>query len=411
MSWWAWTRVTGAWWIVPALFGVQSVLLLTEVLPSGYVQSDYAQGTTFGIYPSGPLLAGIAAVGLPRLRRFHLTAPQRRRGVVLRAFAPLVLGSACAAATAIVLRVGALPSDGRTAAILAMAFGAVVGCGAWGLAVGRALPTVLAVPVAVALPFWWIAITPSVQGALYRQLSPEVLCCRVDLEVSATYLAACGSMVSLVVAGLLVALAPREWSRQPRPVAAAVAAVVLAGAVGAAVLVVFATGAPVPSSVAEPRQGPLRCGEDGGLRICVWPEQAAAVPAMSAEVGALNARLATWGLQSVTGVDQRAPQAGQITVRTAAVDFASRDELRILVAAGYVAREAGCADGLHGDRAADERVAALALAMGWRPTESQVDVEPSALAAARAVLAPGSTQDFATWFTGGLSRVACASTR
>jgi hypothetical protein len=143
----------------------------------------------------------------------------------------------------------------------------------------------------------------------------------------------------------------------------------------------------------------------------VWPEQLGAVPSISAEIRALNTRLETWGMKRVTGVDQRRPTGGAIAVRTAQTGFGSRDELRILVAAGFVAREAGCADGLHGDRAADERVAALALAMGWQPTESQVDIEPDALVAARAATTPERAQGFASWFADGLSRAACATPR
>lgn len=402
-------RMSGAWWFVPLVFALQSLVLHSEVTPTGYVQSDYAQAATFGLYPSSPLLAAVAALCFRGFRRFHLDAPQARRFVVVRAFVPLVGGSATAVVVTMVLRVQRVPEDSRTWGVLALVFLVVLACGTWGLAMARIFPTVLAVPLAAAAPLWWITVTPSLEGGVARHLAPEVLCCRVDSQLSPGYLVGLGSLAVLLVVGLGVQFVPRSWSALPAVASLGVVLAATAVATGIGVALVRLQATPTPTSIAEVRTTALACSTRDSLPVCLWPEQAPDHELVASEIQRLNGWLRARDMPPVAGVDQRAPASGRIALRTAGTDLDDVDELRILIAAAYVAREAGCPGGLRGDGVADERVAALAIAMGWR-FAGHDEFPPAAVE----VAVRRTTDDavrFDGWFRSDLDQVHCARRR
>ena len=401
-------RVSGALWFVPAVFALQTLILLGETATTGYVQSDYARAVAYGLYPAGPLLAGVAAYKFHGFRRFHSVAPQLRFGVALRAYAPLVGGTVLAVLMAMILRVVEVPTDVRTLVILGLAAMTLAVCGLWGLAAAWTFPTVLAVPVAMALPFYWIAYTPSMGGAIYRQLSPEIPCCRVDMQLSPTFMLGLGSLTSLLLIGLAASLLPRRWSVLPRAASLVTVTGVIVTSVFLSIVLVRSRGMPVPESIDQPRTTRLVCITRFSQETCVWPEQLAMARAVAPEIQNLNERLRAWGMPVVDGVNQATPVGGQIAVRTATVGFETRNDMLLFVGAGYVAREARCLQGLRGDKAADERVAAIALSMGWSPSPNSIP--PEAVAVAQTNV-EGDRHQFADWFYSEIGQIGCARPR
>ncbi|WP_183095813.1 hypothetical protein [Nocardioides stalactiti] len=322
-----------------------------------------------------------------------------------------MLGTTLAIGVLMIVSARSAPEEPRALAILLLALGTLVGCGLWGLVVGVTLPTPIGIPAAVAAPFWWIAVTPAQSNVVVRHLAPEVVCCRIDTQVTTHYLLARGCLTLVFLVGLAALLWPAHWSRVSRTALLGGAVAVTTAAALAGVLTVRSGGTPVPLSITEPRTTRLVCVEEDGLRLCVWPEQQPSVPTLARVVRALNTWVDGGGLEPVTGVDQRDPRHGEIAARTVGASFGSVDEARLLVAAGYVAREAGCRRGLYGDRAGDERVAALALAMGVAAESLREEVLPAAVAAAETALASSRPGSFAEWFRDGVASVACSEDR
>lgn len=403
-------RTSGALWFIPFAFGLESLYIRNESVFSGYLQSDYADAATFGVYPVGPLLAALAALKFRGTRRYHLSAPRARSGsiILLRSFAPLLIGGGLAVVAAMALSVQAWPRDMRTLAILGVAFMTIIACGMVGIAAARLLPTVAAVPLVAGVTFWWIAITPTQNDALLAHLSPDMPCCAIDAQLSTTYLVGYGLLVTGVAVGLFGTFVGRGWSAVRCGPAAFVTVIVIAASVGASASIVRASDTPANRVTTEARTTALKCEKVDELSVCVWPEQTRVAGPAAEQIERLNTHLASWRLPRVSGVRQQRPHRGEIELRTPSPTFAGIDEVRLFIAAGYVAREAECSEGLHGDRPADERVAALMLAMGTAPSAPVLsDIPPVAVRSAQIALAM-TDENFEAWFREALDDVSCS---
>jgi hypothetical protein len=191
----------------------------------------------------------------------------------------------------------ALGTDGWQ--VIGLAGLTAAGASTVGQALGRGLPEVVAAPVALLGSYVVLAFPRTFSEPLWlRHLVFVDSCCNSPDQVSPRVLTAIALMSSATVAaGLLTAFRGRRLA--PGLVAGAV---VLAIAWNLGTSLVRDLG----WSPATARTGEIECAPAGDGQVCVWPENAAALPDLAAVWGALRQTAREHGLDLTASVTERA---------------------------------------------------------------------------------------------------------
>lgn len=354
-------RWTGCWIFLPALFAVTSAIGANALtVRSGYPTSDLA-ATSLSVGICGPILAGFVALRFRRFPRVARTLRAGRLGVqaVFGAWWPLLLGGPLSIVAGLILTARTVPVDAPSWAVVLVDFVTALACGMVGLALAWAVPTVLAVPLAAGVSYWWLSYTSTTGNALLHNMNSEFTsCCVPETTPSIGALVAGLTVTGLVTAGVVLLLVPRRWADRSRlllmPAVAGVVAVSL-GAGAAAVLTLIAH--PTINAI-QPRTTEMRC-RSAGVPTCVWPEDVGLLNRLQRVSRDLDHALSRWEFEPVGRLSQGVNDPSAVQVGGGDL---SLDDVRYSIAAGYVDRQAGC-QGAFG-RWRDIRVALIAMAAG-----------------------------------------------
>ncbi len=175
----------------------------------------------------------------------------------------------------------------------------VAGASAVGQALGRAMPEVVAAPVALLGSYAVLAFPRSFGDPLWlRHLAFVDSCCNSPDQVSPRVIAAIATLATATVAAALLATLPGR-RRAPGLLAAAV---VLALAWNLSTSLVNH----LDWSPATPRTGDIRCEPSGDGEVCAWPENAALLAELAAAWTTLQGTAQDHGLDLPTTVSERA---------------------------------------------------------------------------------------------------------
>lgn len=293
---------SGAWWMLPVCMGLGVAILLVD----GSVFDPSAASTaTLGsssVVVIAPVVAGGAVWSTGQLRRagwWRRASARRSLGVVADLLWPHVLcgaaGLAASLATAMATYgVWRLPDPRPVVAALAMVVAAAVS----GAALGRLVREVVALPVAIGGWYYVLAFPPALEPTWLRHLVVVRDCCLVGRSLDTSVVVAVVATAVAVTGASLGLLVPVTQHPAARLAGPLVAVLALAAAVG----LVHARDAD-PTS---PRRGELTCsGDEGRIRLCVWPEHAAELARLERVVTpALRAVAAETGVPAPTVLTQ-----------------------------------------------------------------------------------------------------------
>ena len=244
--------------------------------------------------------------------------------------------------------------------LIALAGLTVAGSSAVGQALGRALPEVVAAPVALLGSYVVLAFPRSFGDPLWlRHLAFVDSCCNSPDQVSPRVLAAIATLASATVAAALLTTL-RGRRRAPGLLAAAVA-------LGLAWNLSTSLVDDLDWSPATPRAGQTRCEPSGHGEVCVWPENTAALPDLAAAWATLQATAQKHGLDLPTTVSERAQ--GQVVYGDGHISLTpqiSADVIPELLATGALPAIDPCVIGGTMDSRIDN--AWLTLARWWLTT-------------------------------------------
>ncbi|MGO4258290.1 DUF7224 domain-containing protein [Marmoricola sp. RAF53] len=408
MSPWTVLRVSGALWVVPATFALAVWVGMSQGAGNltGYPVSDLATVSSQLIL-TGPFVAAYAALRLPPfLAQLRVSRPVRRRGVVLALpWSAVLLGVPAAGVAAMVSAARTVPLDLVAWEVVGLTFVTGIGCACFGALLGSILPRVLAVPLAGAGIFVWIAFPGSWWVALPRNLNADLAVCCADQQRPATALLLGSTVLALVVlAGFVVLVGTARCDGWPWIVRASGVLIVLATAGGLGAAAAIAAPGSLNMLAVEARTTPAECVSQHGLRVCVWPENRGQQGRSLRVLGDVDRRLRAVGLPGVTSISE--DQRDSAAVHATATGQASESEIRYSIAVGYVQRASTCGGR---DKVRDLPVPTtlVALASGVTPAElTEIGALPQTLSGAMQVLdaGPDATRQ---WF----GTQTCGSTR
>ncbi|MFT3886817.1 MAG: hypothetical protein QM713_01450 [Arachnia sp.] len=324
-------RRSAALWLLPlTVFVVLRINNEQLVAFPGYAPWAAAQ-KAYAVVLLGMVAALAGAAEGSWLRRSGLLRRPATRGPLPRLGTPLLLAWA------------------PTAAALVAAVGVVGGLAAWpiwatsvlsllawtgvGMALGVALRTAVALPLAVVGAFFWFAFTPSMEPFWLRQLTGAWTgCC--DSGHAPSTVAALGVVASSVV--LLAAAGAVLVGR--------VGALAHAGLASAAILVVGGVGIAATMSAAagqwpvQPRTDEVRC-LDGSPRVCLWPEHAPDGGRIATEIRAVTDRWRTIGVVLPATFSEAAVNLPQPGLAPLVYDSSASAGRRLEAFAGGLARK------------------------------------------------------------------------
>lgn len=282
---------------------------VTRLVTSGYWESVAAQSASLLVWTAPAVAACGAWEGLRvRQSRALRGAPARTFiGVSFAALTPTVVVGVLAMALSLGLLLPQASGGPNltTAAVLGMEMLVIAAHIAVGYVIGLGLPRVLAVPVALAGSFVWMAYPAAMNVFWVRQLNGTNLaeCCALD-QVAAprSILAPALVSIGLLLAARLVVL--RQWG--PR----ILAPVVLVAAVSVSAWIVH----PLGYDASEPRPTALRTCSDTQPRVCLWPEQHGAAKDVVTWATDAHTRLAALGVTTAAELSpgSTTPTAQQI---------------------------------------------------------------------------------------------------
>jgi hypothetical protein len=265
------------------------------------------------------------------------------------------------------------------------------GCGCLGLAAIRALPAVIAIPLAAGGSYAWLALPGATTKVLIRNLnSAFVGCCTPDQVPADAMLLGSSAFVGTLILGTLLPLVPRLWARQKRVMGAAWLAFVVGSA--------YAIGAGVAQGTDElnllavqRRTSELICQERNGSEVCVWPENQSQVEDSLRRLDGLNDGVVRLGLPPATTATERL--SDKDAIKFSATIYLRPTDLTWSLAYGYAERALGCATP---GNPSESAVALVALAAGLPKTELTGRVGPESLQQAEDAFAvPASAR---AWF-------------
>lgn len=399
-------RSSGALWFVPVVFAIGMVLALRDnSFPASYVVSAISLDSV-GVAVSGPLLAGLTALTFRGRARFHGTLRARRTGLtsLLAATWPLLLGAPVAACAAILLSVRTFPTDAVSWQMLAVDFVVMVACAALGVGFGWAFPSVVAVPAAAVLSFFWINYLPTYRYPTLHYLAPSLVGYSQGTRPDPLGIVAVATLAGLVTAGIGLCLARWDWWRTSRPVAGLLSMLIPTLAVAASVGVLRASDQPLNLQVAVPRTTDLKCEAREGVEICLWPEAVERVEAIAKLAATTNKVLGEWGLPPITTIAQGELREGAVSANFEPSSTPSR--LQFSLATGYLRARLGCEE-VPGP-ASEVRVALVAHAGGVSRVELEEEFSPETLATMdRALTGSTSSKEVGVQYLAGLADIGC----
>lgn len=400
-------RWTGGYWFLPILFAATCLVGSQGTVLTGYPVSDIAT-VSLGLYLAAPLTAAMTAFQFRGFPRFVRSIRSSRPGtvVVFGGWWGLLCGAPLVVCLAVAVTARAVPDDLASWSLLAIALLTVVACALLGLAFTWALPVAIAVPSVLVLCFLWIAYVPSNGDVLLQNMDPTfAACCSAQMQPASAAVLAALTLAILIAGAVALLLAPRNWACRPRAVLAPmVAGLIALGLAGGAAVATTASEHLTLQSV-EPRTTSLVCQRPARLPVCLWPESREQAGELASIVRDLNLVLSGWRLERIEGLTQGGRDRAAVTVH--ADKFATSNDLRYTIAAGYVDHQTRCT-GLTG-RWRDERVGLIALAAGMSPESLSGRFHPEAVATAtaehaRSRIASGTAP---TWFADGLAEHRC----
>lgn len=399
-------RSSGALWFVPVVFAIGVVLPLgDDMTPKTYIVSEISLNSV-GIALSGPLLAGFAALSLRGRVRFHGRLRASRTGLtsLLVALWPLVVGAPLAACVAVLLSVREIPRDAVSWQLLAVVLLVMLACAAGGVGFGWALPSVVAVPGAAVLSFFWINYLPTYRYPTMHYLAPPLIGYSQDTGPDPLGTLAVATLAGLLVGGLSLIFLRRGWSRTRKPVAAVLVMGIPVIAVASSVGLLRASGEPLNLQVASPRTTDLQCDTRGGTEICLWPEAAKRVEQVGKLASVTNDVLARWGLPEIEVIGQGGLRRGAVNAEF--LPSTTETRLQLALSKGYLRARLGCQEAP--GPASEIRVAILAQAAGVPRSDLEDEFAPETIADVDRVMAEAeSPQEIGRQYLAGLADIDC----
>lgn len=276
---------------MPALWLALPICVLAAVYvnflyPSDGYSVDASAKGTIALPFIASFVAACAAWEGSRLRRGRVWATpsvRSRLAIGFWAVLPAVLVGVLAVTVAIVAQLvrsdAGLP-DVRFIAISALDLAAF---GALGLALGLLLPFAVAGPVALVVPFLWLAFLPAMEPLWLRHLTGNFRdCCgnERDLDMQAVLASTLVDAGIVAAAALLVSGGPGVLRRVIAP-AAPFALSVAAG-------VVLVSGMDYSPTVARDVNA-LDCASTEGVTVCTWPEHRQRADEVASIIGDVRA--------------------------------------------------------------------------------------------------------------------------
>lgn len=216
------------------------------------------------VFIIGPVLAAGAAWEASRLREaavLQMPTVVAKGWVVANALIPLIAAGVIASAAAFVASAGlTIPS----LPIMAVVLGIVVSHVLAGFALGSWIRPIVAVPAALTLLYAWMVVPPTVEPLWVRHLTGRwASCCTLSTELSS---AAVWASVAISL-GIIATASMSLWSLRRKAIMALVPLPLI--------LAIFVSVPLVKDLGPDPavaRDDQLVCGQEQGIRVCLWPE-------------------------------------------------------------------------------------------------------------------------------------------
>lgn len=321
-------RLSSVWVILPlALLAAQ--LFTGSVFPAdeGYPLADQvrALGSIALVYP---LICVGAAIAAARVRHSKVLANRmhtRSRAIVGANLAamPCAMGFLVMTLT---MAMYSLTHSGSVIIAWPLLICVLVSVAAYallGAALGLRLSGLLAIPLAVLVPYIMIAIPPALDVPWLRHLtSVNTSCCYIDQTLS---MRAVSSFVLFhialgVLSVALIAHSPRMSQPGRHPHFGYVVAAVLG-------VVTVWVAHPLPYGPADERSGSPTCEQTAGFDICLWPEHATTRTAIAPALKKTRAIASATGVDLPTRRVERPQQTSSWPVAT--VDLPSSDPTKV----------------------------------------------------------------------------------
>ncbi|MEO8247376.1 MAG: hypothetical protein ABI622_09695 [Chloroflexota bacterium] len=274
-------RTMPATWLALPIWALAAAYVNFLYPADGYAVDASAKATTTLAFIA-PFVAACAAWEGSRLGRggvWDFPLVRSRLAVGFWAVLPAVLVGIVAITVAIVAQVARSDAGFPDPRFLVMSALDLAAYGALGLALGRLLPFAVAGPVAIVLPFLWLAFVPAMEPVWMRHLTGMFRdCCgnAQDLDLKAALASALVDAGIVGTAALLVTGGAGALRRIVAPVAPLV--------VSLAVAAMLVSGMKYDPAVARDPNA-LECSTAGGVTVCLWPEHRQRADEVAAIVG------------------------------------------------------------------------------------------------------------------------------
>jgi hypothetical protein len=262
-------RITPAIWLAIPICVLAAVYVNFFYPSDGYAVDASAKGTATLPFVA-PLVAACAAWEGSRLRRGRVwSAPSVRSRLAIGFWAvlPAVLVGIVAITVAIVaqsMRSNAGLPDVRFVIMSAVDLAAY---GALGLTLGLLLPFAVAGPVAIVVPYLWLAFVPAMQPVWLRHLTGMFRDCCTNAQDLGLRAPLASMLVDVGIVGA-AALLVTGGAGVARRIVAPVGSFVISLAAG----VVLVSGMTYTPAVARD-PGVLDCSTANDVTVCLWPER------------------------------------------------------------------------------------------------------------------------------------------
>jgi len=326
-----------AWFVLPvAMFSGWFATLLHS--PEGY--GTAATAAASGTIPFvGAFVGGAAAWEGARLRRSGVWGGPWVRGdarIAAGAMAGPIAAGLLAILVAVVvslIRVGASTPDLEIVGVLALD---IFTYACLGFALGVLVPSALSVPLAVLLPFIWLAFVPAMYPVWLRHLTGMYRdCCGIAESLAPRALVASVAVDLGVVVAATVAVRVRLPGR-PRLLSA------LAVLTAASVVGVSAASGMTYAPVVARDPSLLTCSTNNAVRLCLWPEHRDQADLLTTAIGDVVTSWKAAGIDSPTSVTEAwdSQPTGTLSVRLP--DHLSKDGVIFAMATGMLPPAPNC---------------------------------------------------------------------
>jgi hypothetical protein len=400
-------RTSGAWWFLPIMFALGTVLpLLNEVARTGYAVADLSSAG-IGLGYNGPLLAAMSAYTLRGNAELHRPLRGIRRGVSIMMMSrwPLLVGGPAAGCVAIMTSARTIPTDVHAWMLLLTFFSVLTCCAALGVAASWAFPAVASVPLAAGLSFAWINYLPATTSRKLHYITPPIDGFATTSQPAASAVIAVVLLSFTFVGGLGTLITITRWDRLARPMIAALVSALLVSACALSWAFLGWHSQKFNLLAAEPRSAPLTCTRVDQLQICLWPESLVLSEEVAEVATAMNVQVGRWGMPPISAVTSGPPQPDLAAVD--ATRGSTSDQLTASVALGYLGQRLGCQ--VSQGRAVEERVIALVMAIDGIAGLDRFVSQASLDAVGEQLVRPPHV--VRAWFESGLPDIRCLPDR